>query len=362
MRAASLALLLLLAACGREATPRLGLLVPLSGPLAERGAEMRQALDMALAELPEERRPEILQADTQGSARRTTTAYAELVAEGAAAVLGPLTTDEVEAASLLAQSERVPCIAPAASGADVTGADGWTIRACNGDEEAARALAGWARMTLRLERVATVVDLRSSYSQGLAQAFSREFSRLNGRIVGEVSYRSGDVEVSGALNAVADLPAEGALLAGYTPDIELMLKGATAPRLADLILLGGDGWGGGSLDRAFAGRVRGAYHTRHFDPRSPDPVVADFVQRWTAATGRPPSDVAALTWDSARALLSVLPDRSDPALLHERLLGLHDRAGVTGVLTIDPRGTAMRRTIYLERLDLESGPTTVANL
>lgn len=362
MRLARAALLLLLAACGRDAPPRLGLLVPLTGPLAERGTEMRVALDLALAELPEDRRPEVLQADTQGSARRTTTAYAELVAEGASAVLGPLTTDEVEAATLLSESERVPCVAPAASGADVAGADGWTVRTCFSDEEAARALAGWARMTLHLERVATVVDLRSSYSLGLAEAFSREFSRLNGRIVGEVTYHAGDAGVARVLDAVADLPAEGALLAGYAPDVELMLKGATAPRLADLILLGGDGWGGGALDHAFAGRVRGAYYARHFDPRSADPAVADFVQRWKTATGRMPSDVAALTYDSARALLSVFPDRPDAALLHERLLGLHDRAGVTGVLTIDPRGTAMRRTIHLEQLHLESGPSIVATL
>jgi branched-chain amino acid transport system substrate-binding protein len=277
-------------------------------------------------------------------------------------VLGPLTADEVDAAALLARSERVPCIAPAATGADVAGADGWTVRACFGDEEVARALADYARMTLRLERMATVVDLRSSYSLGLAEAFAREFSRLNGRIVREVSYHSGDLDVARVLDVVAELPAEGALLAGYAPDVETMIQGARAPRLADLILLGGDAWGGGTLDRAFAGRVRGAYHTRHFDPRSTDPPVVDFVQRWTAATGRPPSDVAALSYDAARALLAVLPERSDPVLLHERLLGLHDRVGVTGVLTIDPRGTAMRRTIYLEQLHEESGPSIVAKL
>jgi len=148
VKAARAALLLALLACGRSAPPRIGLLAPLTGPLAARGAEMREALDLALADLPEDRRPEVLQADTQGSARRTTTAYAELVAEGASAVLGPLTTDEVEAAELLAASEHVPCLAPAASGADVAGAEGWTVRLCNADEDAARALAGWARRAL----------------------------------------------------------------------------------------------------------------------------------------------------------------------------------------------------------------------
>ncbi len=123
-------------------------------------------------------------------------------------MLGPLTTDEVEAAALVARSERVPCLAPAATGADIGDADGWTVRTCYADEDAARALAGWARMTLHVERLVTVVDLRSGYSLGLARAFAREFSRLDGRIVGEVPYHGGDPEAAGVLDAVAALPAE----------------------------------------------------------------------------------------------------------------------------------------------------------
>lgn len=354
--------LLLLAACGRPAANCIGLLAPQSGPLAARGHEMRLALDLALAELPEDRRPQVLTADSQGSARHTTAAYAQLAAEGASVVLGPLTTDEVEAAALVARSERVPCIAPAATGADVGDADGWTVRTCYADEDVARALAGWARMTLHLERLATVVDLRSSYSIGLSRAFTREFSRLNGRIVGEVTYHGGDPDAAAVLDAVAALPAEGALLAGYAPDVLLMLQGANDPRLSGLVLLGGDGWGGGMLDHGFQGRVKGAYHTRHFDPNSDEPAVRDFVARWQAATGERPSDVAALTYDAASALLSVLPPTPDDALLRQRLLALHDRPGVTGTLTLDARGAAVRRPIYLEQLHEPSGPSIVARL
>jgi hypothetical protein len=49
-------------------------------------------------------------------------------------------------------------------------------------------------------------------------------------------------------------------------------------------------------------------------------------------------------------------------MLHERLLRQHDPAGVAGTLSIDPRGTATGRTIYLEQLHAESGPSIVANL
>ncbi len=99
-----------------------------------------------------------------------------------------------------------------------------------------------------------------------------------------------------------------------------MLQGANDPRVAGLVLLGGDGWGGGTLDHAFQGKVRGAWHTRHFDPGSEDPPVRDFIARWRQQTGELPSDAAALTYDAARVLLSILPPTPDDALLRQRLL------------------------------------------
>jgi branched-chain amino acid transport system substrate-binding protein len=362
VRIAALLLLACTAACGRGPEGQVGLLFPLSGAMAERGHEMRTAFDLALAELPEERRPGVLEADSRGSARATTMAYGELVAMGASVVLGPLTTDEVEAATLVARATRVPCVGPAATGTHAPDGDPWALRLCYSDDDAARALAGWARMTLRLERAATVVDLRSSYSLNLARAFAREFSRLNGRIVGEVTYHSGTPQVASTLDEVATLEVEVALVAGYGSDLVRMLEGSGDPRLSRLVLLGGDGWSGGGLHRACVGRVAGAYHTRHYDPASADPLVRDFQRRWLEATGQEPSDAAALTYDAARAVLQLFDAGAGGPGLRDALLGLRERPGVTGPLTLDPRGTAVRRPIHLEQVHDPAGPSIVARL
>jgi len=155
---------------------------------------------------------------------------------------------------------------------------------------------------------------------------------------------------------------DGALLAGYLPDVTRMLEGASDKRLADLVLLGGDGWGGAGLAQAFAGRVRGAYRTRHFHPGRDDPQVADFEARWRAATGEEPSDTAALTFDAARAVLSVFDPEVDALEMHRRLLRLPHREGVTGPLDVDPRGAAARRPIFLEQVHDPAGPSIVAEL
>lgn len=362
MRAAAAALLALLAACSPSGSGSLGLLLPRSGPLAGRGAEMRTAVRLALEELPPERRPLLLEADSQGSARATTMAFGELAAQGAAVVLGPLTTDEVEAAALVARAVRVACVAPAATGAHPEGPDPWLLRLCYSDDAAARALAGWARLDAKLERVAVVVDLRSGYAINLARAFSREFSRLNGRIAGEVAFHSGTPGTAQALDRAAELGVDGVLLAAYGSDVRRMLDGASDARLAQLTLLGGDGWAGAGLHAACAGRVRGAYHTRHYDPSADDPLVQDFERRWRAATGEAPSDAAALAYDAARAVLSALDGRRAGPALRDALLHLDGRPGVTGPLALDPRGAAVGRPIYLEQVHEPTGPSIVARL
>ena len=359
-RLAALLLALALPGCGRGAPPPcIGLVLPMTGPLAAWGHEMRTGVQLALDERPEGSRPEVLQVDNEGLTRRTSTAVVQLVEEGATAILGPLATDNAIAAGLTARSLKVPCIAPAATGV-VPEEGGWLLRPCASEADLARALARFAAETLKLRRVALVIDLSSGYSLGLADAFGREFAMLHGRVAGEVRFHGAGDDVRDALDRACELEADGVLVAAYAPDVIAMAAGASDPRLAGLVLLGGDGWGGPGVAAALAGRVAGAYHARHFDPTSTDPLVRSFVERWRAATGEVPSDAAALTYDAARALLSVYDGRSPGPVLREHLLELHDLPGVTGLLSFDRAGAAVHRPVLLVRLQAPGTVEVVA--
>jgi branched-chain amino acid transport system substrate-binding protein len=362
--AGALCLAALAAGCGAGAAPQgvVGVILPLTGQLQQWGLDMQAAVDVAWAELPAAPRPLLLSCDNGGTARGTTTAFEHVVGQGATVVIGPLTTDNAITAGIVARDMAIPCVLPAATGDEVLAGSGFSVRVCSGDAEAGRALARYAREELALERVALVVDLTSAYSLGLSESFSREFRRERGLIVDEVGYYGGDRALGGVLDQVAAMDVQGALLAGYAPDLVPMVEGARDPRVADLVLLGGDAWGGAGLPEALAGRCAGAFHTRHFNPEDSDPRVVAFRDAYRAQTGSEPSDAAALAYDAARAVLSVFDPALDGPELLARLRDITDFPGVTGVIRIDPRGAAGGKAVYLEQFHDPQRPAMVGRI
>jgi branched-chain amino acid transport system substrate-binding protein len=351
--------------CGGQPAGAIGVALPLTGPLAEWGLEARAGVELALASAPAPA-PRMLWEDTGGTPDGATGALERLADQGASLVIGPFTTDEAVSAGTLARSLGVPLVVPAATGAGVTEPGGWAVRLCYEDADAGRALAEWAASDAKLQRLALVIDLESAYSLGLAEAFRHAYVRLGGRILGEVAYRGGSDDRLDVLERVAQLDVQGALLAGYAPDIVVMLQSAQSEwvsrRLSELVLLGGDGWGGAGLREALVGRVAGAYHTRHFDPSAQEPQVQEFVASWRDRQHDDPSDAAALGHDAALAALAVFDPGLDGASLLARLRALRELPGVTGMLSVGAAGSALRKPVVLVRIDREPGIQVVRRL
>ncbi len=328
----------------------IGVILPLEGALKQQGHELQAGIDMALSEVPPERRPHVLVMDNGGSPQATSAAVDALVRQGATVIIGPLTTDNVAVATLAGRFLGVSCVAPAATGSRLIEPAMGTLRLCFGDDDAGAALARYARDTLRLEQMAVVIDLASTYSVGLATAFSQEFLRRGGSIAGRFYFHGGAADADVVLDSVAALEPDGVLLAAYSPDVVRMVNAAHDPRVAELILLGGDGWSGSGVREALEGRVRGAYRTRHFDPDSHDPLIEAFVARFRATAHEEPTDLVALGYDAARAVVGVFDPALDGPAMRTRLLGLAGQPGVTGEVTLDGRGAASDKPVLLEVL------------
>jgi branched-chain amino acid transport system substrate-binding protein len=348
-------------ACAPSGQGAIGVVVPLTGALKEWGLELQAGIELALEQDGDPGR-RVMWSDNGGTATGTTAAIEHLVSQGASVILGPLTTDNAITAGIVARSLRVPLVVPAATGPGITTPGSSSVRICYEDNRAGRALARWAAAQAGLSRLAVVTDLESAYSIGLARAFEREFRRLGRRVVGEVTYRSGSAGRAGVLDEVAALDVEGALIAGYAPDIVVMVLGARGDSVGRLVLLGGDGFSGAGLRQALVGRVAGAYHTRHLDPMGSEPLLRAFLTDYEARHGAPPSDASALGFDAARMVLSVHDPLADGHELLLRLRAMRGFPGVTGTISLDPLGSAMSKPVVLVRVDDPAGPMVIGRL
>jgi ABC-type branched-subunit amino acid transport system substrate-binding protein len=89
--------------------PRIGLLLPLSGPSAPLGQAMLNAAQMALFEQPDSGIT-LLPRDTQGSPQAAAAAAQEVIQQGARIIIGPLLAAEAEAVKPVAAAANVPVL------------------------------------------------------------------------------------------------------------------------------------------------------------------------------------------------------------------------------------------------------------
>lgn len=359
VRALALVLLgLLLGACGGQENC-VGVLLPLSGAFQEWGREAKSGMLMAWDEADPKHATRLHFVDTQSREDLIPSLIGELVeVHGASIIIGPLTTGQTLVAAASAESWGVPLLTPSATAEEVTQDNPWAFRLCYSDPEVAEALAHFARYDLELQRLAVVADLGNAWSVGLAERFAREFVRARGSIVAEVTHYDDPEELASVLDRVAALDVEGALVAEYHDNLVVMLRGASDPRLGDLVLLGSDGWEGPEAPGVMQGRVKGAYYTSHFSPDEGDvpderqTLVASFLQRYEDRFGgQPPTDFVALGFDAVRAVLSVFDPDADGAAMAERLRSLR-YSGVTGRLQFDSGGGPQGKSLVFERIDL----------
>ena len=225
----------------------------------------------------------------------------------------------------------------------------------------ARALAVHARYSERLSRVAVIVDLSSRHSLDFAEAFSREFHVRRGRVMEEITFHPGDADLGSLLDRAAEEDVEGVLIMASHDDVLRMVEGSRSPEAAELVLLGAAEWEGAALEAALANHPGGGWRVSHFHPGEAQAeadgsaAVVAFVAVYEEEFGKPPSDIAALTYDTTRAVLSVFDPRADGSEMAERLRKIQYFVGVTGTVHMDAGGRPRGKSFVLEQLHESPG-------
>ena len=195
---------------------RLGVLLPLSGPMAAAGHSVRDGL-LASYYTETRRRPQVRFHDTAGpeGVRRALLKARE---EGAQMLVGPLTRDEVNALFALPELD-LPVIA--LNRGTVAPPPGSAAFALSPEDEGAAAA---DRLVDRGLRTVVVVTQADDSAQRALAAFRERLTSRGGRVINEVTVSEGNPDY---------LPALQAALAGGRPDaLFLSLKAAQARLLS----------------------------------------------------------------------------------------------------------------------------------
>lgn len=352
--------LALLAGCGGETAGerqgiKVGFFGALTGPTATFAISGKNGATLAVAELNAAGgilgKPIVLLAeDDRGEASEAASSVSKLITrDHVVALIGENASSRTLAAAPIAQSYKVPMISPSSTNVEVTKKGDYVFRVCFIDPYQGRALATFARRDLKAKTAAILVDARSDYSVGLAEAFRASFESAGGRIVSELKYTEGDSDFSAQLTAIRPMQPDVLVVPGYYTDAGLIARQARSLGLT-ATLLGADGWDSPKLVEIGGEAMEGSYLSNHYSVDDPSPAVRRFVEAYKAKYGSEPDSIAALSYDAARLLADAIEraGSTEGRRVRDALASTKDFAGVTGTITMDADRNPVKPAVILK--------------
>lgn len=240
----SLAAMLAFASAAR-ADITIGLIAPLTGPVAAYGDQVRNGAQAAVDAINEKggilgEKLEMKLIDDAGDPKQGVSGANLLVGEGVKYVVGPVTSGVAIPASDVLAENGILMVTPTATAPDLT-RRGLTnvLRTCGRDDQQAEVAAAYVLKNLKDKRIAIIHD-KGTYGQGLADAFK---AALNAGGVQEVEYNSltpGEKDLSALVTRLKSAKVEVVYFGGYHPE-----GGLLARQLKDggvnAVIIGGEG-------------------------------------------------------------------------------------------------------------------------
>jgi len=327
----------------------------LTGGIATFGISTKNGSELAFQEINAKggvlgKQIKLLVEDDQSKPEEAGTVVTKLINQnGVSAVLGHVASSHSLAAAPICQSNQIPMISPSSTNPRVTQVGNYIFRVCFIDPFQGAVMAKFAADTLKLKKVAILVDVRSDYSVGLQTFFRQQFRQLGGEVVVEQSYSQGDSDFRAQLTAIKAANPEAVYLPGYYTEVGTIVHqarelGITVP------FLGGDGWDSPKLWEIGGTALNGCYISNHYSTDDPNPAVQKFVADYKAKYGQTPDALAALAYDAARVLAAAIEKAgsTDGPKVRDAIGATRDFPGVTGVISINADRNAVKPAVILK--------------
>ena len=326
---------------------KLGFAGPLTGPVSHLGKDEQYGAQLALDDANakgvvlggQKVRFELVAEDDQADPRTATTVAQRLVDAGVRGVVGHVTSGAAIPASRIYEQAGVPSITPSATSPKLTQQKfRTTYRVIANDMQQGAAMARFATDALKATRIA-VIDDRTAYGQGLADALVDNLKRLGVTPVGREFTNDKATDFSAILTrlkaARPDAIFYGGMDAQGAPLLRQMKQLGVGAKF-----LGGDGVCTTEMIKLAGPAINAdVFCTQAGIPMDKMPAGKSFNERFLKRFNTPVQLYAPYSYDAASALIEAmkLADSADPA----RYLPLLQKVsfkGVTGAVAFDANG------------------------
>ena len=330
-----------------------GVNLPLSGALAPLGRSTLEGVRLRVDRINKAggiagRKIALVVEDNRGEKADSRSALKKLAEiDGVVAVIGPITSTNTFAAKIDAEEYHVPLISPTATNDHVTDNAHYVFRACFNDSFQGTVIATYAYKHLGVRKAAVMTDNNSDYSKGLSANFAKAMEAEGGVMAAREGYQQKDTDFGTQLIRIKNSGAEIIFVPGYPPELPLIIKQAKVVGFPGR-LCGADGWDNDAVINNSGDNIEGCVIVGAFSPEDDRPMVKEFLADAKAAYGRTPGTFEALGYDSVVLLSKAMDKGAGRQEIADGLHGLKDVEGVSGRITITPRGDAVKSAVVLK--------------
>lgn len=340
---------------------KVGVVLPLTGPIAAFGQTSKGGLDIAYEQnhkLKNGDDVKLIVLDDRGDKVEAATAVKRLLDKnGVTVILGEVASGNSMAMAPIAEKAKTPMITHASTNPRVTKGKKYVTRACFIDPFQGAVMAKYA-LDNGLKTAVVVTDAKQDYSVGLSKAFKKAYKAGGGKVLKTVLINSGDKDFNAQVSAIKKLNPSIIAFTGYYPEAALMVKQARSMGIKTPFI-GADGVGFPELVQIAGKSAEGFMYTDHFNEEAASsPEAKAYVDAFHKKYNKPADSMGALAADAYGMILNAMNEcidegkaPTDKACVNDKLRHTQDYKGITGVINIDKNGNAVKSAVINEVKD-----------
>ncbi len=360
---AALAISLLSSGCSGEKTIKIGAILPLSGPLASIGKDIKFAIDIAVNDVNanggiRNKPVQVFFEDSLGIPENGIAAFEKLRQEkGVKVIIGAVSSEVTLALAPYAERYELPIVSPTSSSPRITtqGND-YVFRVYPSDTIEARRIADTMFSQLFIRKFVPIA-IKNEYGFGISNEVLRIARNTESMDIPEVIRYSPDSTYEDFMRfaeKIKEMDPEAVLLCGYPEDAAQMLRALSEAEVDCFKFSTSSATYTDAIQAIGEPAVGLIYAKPLFNPKSTDEATRAFVNEFVSMVGKEPDVYAAHGFDALQIAAKAFSKSSRPDDILRRLQQVKGYKGVAGDLTFDKFGDVVKfPKIFRVRVDEE---------
>jgi branched-chain amino acid transport system substrate-binding protein len=354
---------------GNLETIKIATQTPLSGNSATLGEAIKLGAQMALEENKEKFKKlgfnlELLPMDDQGDPKKGVANAQQLGAdESVLGVVGHLNSGVAIPSSVTYEKYGLVMVSPANTAVEVTDRGLKTVnRICARDDFQGPAAAQYAVNDLKAKNIFVIQD-KTAYGQGLADAFKAAAEKLGAKTVGYEGITIGEKDFNGVLNQVAAKKPDLIYFGGLYAEGGILVKQAREKGLT-IPIMGGDGLDSSTMVQIAGDAIKNTLYTSVAADVSKTPEGKKWAEAYEKKFGKKPESYSFYGYDSMGVILKGLEDaikknggkKPTREQVRDAVRAIQDYQGIATKVAFDEKGDNKYAKVYIFKFEGQTYP------